>query len=224
LDINPPDNYTALDEAIENLYGYDWLIFISPDSVNSFLQRFQQHEQQVSELDALKVCALGKSTVSALEEAHVHVDVMPARLDPGSVVAEIAMYLGSVNELTGLNLLIPQATIGRGYLLGSLEEAGARTDVVAAYRTVAESNSGLPRLRTVLMSGGIDCVVFTSATDVEELARLFDTNNLAQLLNSAAIACLDDETSRIAAQFGLRASIRPADSSTQVLIEAIASH
>lgn len=224
FEITPPDNYAALDEAIENLYGYDWLIFISPDSVNSFLQRFQQHEHQVNELDALKVCALGESTVSALEEAHVHVDVMPARLDPASVVAALRAYLDGANGLTGLNLLIPQATIGRDYLIGELEKAGARTDVVAAYRTVAESDSSLPRLRTLLMSGGIDCVVFTSATEVEEFARLFDTTDLTHLLKSTAVAVLDDEGSKTAARFGIHSTIRPDELSGQALVEAIASY
>lgn len=223
LEITPPDNYAALDEAIENLYGYDWLIFISRDSVKAFLQRIQRHEHDVSEIDVLKVCALGESTVSALEEAHLHVDVVPARLDTASVVASLTAYLDGVNELSGLNLLIPQATIGRDYLKDNLTEAGARTDVVEAYRTIADSGSNLLRIQTLLVSGGIDCVAFADACEIYDFARLFDTNDLSRLLKQVAVACLDEATSKSGARFGLCSSITPAEPSIQALIEAIAS-
>src|SRR5882762_3683854 len=39
LDISPPETYASLDEAIENLFGYDWLIFRNVNAVTFFLGR-----------------------------------------------------------------------------------------------------------------------------------------------------------------------------------------
>jgi uroporphyrinogen III methyltransferase/synthase len=224
LDIQPPESFTALDEAIENLYGYDWLIFGNVDSVRFFLQRLEQQEHEISELDSLKVCAIGELTRTVLEEARVHVDVESAQLDSATVVEALATYLGGADSLRGLNFLIPQSTIGRDYLKDHLEEAGARADVIAAYRTAAASDSRLVRLRTLLLSGGIDCVVFADASEVHSFARLFDTNDLGALLSNVALAALDEETAETAARFKLATALRPAGRSGQSLAEAIAGY
>ena len=38
--ITDPESYQSLDEAIENLYGYDWIVFTSANAVDYFLRRF----------------------------------------------------------------------------------------------------------------------------------------------------------------------------------------
>ena len=39
IEIREPDNYDRLDEALDHLYGYDWLIFTSTNGVDYFLKR-----------------------------------------------------------------------------------------------------------------------------------------------------------------------------------------
>ena len=45
IEIKEPDSYQQLDEAIDHLYGYDWLIFTSANAVESFLKRLVHQEQ-----------------------------------------------------------------------------------------------------------------------------------------------------------------------------------
>lgn len=224
LDIQPPGSFTALDEAIENLYGYDWLIFSNVDSVRFFTRRLKHQGHEINELDSLKVCAIGELTRTALEESCVHVDVGSAQLDSATVVETLAIYLGGADFLRGLNFLIPKSGIGRDSLENYLEEAGARADVVAAYRTVAASNSRLLQLRTILLSGGIDWIVFADASEVHSFARLFDTNDLAALLGNVAVAALDEETAKTAARFKLATALRTAGRTGQSLTEALAAY
>src|SRR2546428_13235871 len=56
----------ALDEAVANLYGYDWIIFKSVAAVECFLGRLEQLGHRVSDLDTVRVCAIGKATVQRL--------------------------------------------------------------------------------------------------------------------------------------------------------------
>jgi len=55
LDIHAPETFAALDEAIENLFGYDWLIFRNLSAVTFFLARFQGLGHQISDLDSVRV-------------------------------------------------------------------------------------------------------------------------------------------------------------------------
>src|SRR6202521_5482699 len=58
VEIIDPDSFAALDEAMQNLFGYDWLIFANPNAAGFFHSRLQALGHEISELDALRVCAL----------------------------------------------------------------------------------------------------------------------------------------------------------------------
>src|SRR5437764_14512888 len=51
IEIVAPDTYALLDEAIENLFGYDWVIFTSVNGVEHFLRRLESAGKDVRELD-----------------------------------------------------------------------------------------------------------------------------------------------------------------------------
>src|SRR3982751_6251395 len=77
IEIVEPESYAELDQAIENLYGYDWLIFTSVNGVHYFLRRLEALGREVGELDQLRVLAIGEATSVRLREAFIHVDVVP---------------------------------------------------------------------------------------------------------------------------------------------------
>src|ERR1051325_3218731 len=68
IEIIEPESYAPLDEAIENLYGYDWLIFTSVNGVDHFLRRIEARGMEVSHLDELRVCAIGEATAERLRD------------------------------------------------------------------------------------------------------------------------------------------------------------
>jgi uroporphyrinogen III methyltransferase / synthase len=224
IDIGEPENYVALDEAIENLWGYDWLILQSGDAVNSFLRRFQILGHEISELDDLRVCGVGEAAIAALEESQVHVDVIPDGLSFQLTFEAIETYVGGCGELRGLNLLGPVAGISPGYLRQAIEEAGGRLDLVTAYRTCAANEPDFARLQALITGGGIDCIAFASSSEPREISDLFDTNDLGLLLAGAAVACFDASTAEVAASLGLKAVIVSQDADARALRQAIATH
>lgn len=220
-DIGEPENYEVLDEAIENLFGYDWLVFQNAPAVKFFLRRFQTLGHEISELDSLRVCGMGEETSARLEAAQVHLDVIPDGLSFQATVAAIETYVGGPEALSGLNFLVPRAGNGRVYLQKALEAAGGRVDLVPAYRTGQASDPDFPRLDALITGGGIDCIVFESPVEVREFAAVFDTNDLGRLLAWIAVACTDT-TVQTAARFSLTAEIVSQGEDT--LAEAIASY
>src|SRR4051812_25591664 len=73
IEIREPESYERLDEAIEHLYGYDWVIFTSVNAVEFFLRRLSRHNLTAADLDEVNVCAIGTATAEKLSSAHVHV-------------------------------------------------------------------------------------------------------------------------------------------------------
>lgn len=223
IQIRELDSYERLDEAIEHLYGYDWLIFTSVNGVDHFFRRIETTGHDPRELDELKVCAIGEATADKLRELHVHVDVIPEEFKAEGVFAALSRFVGGKDSLHGLNVLIPRASVARDYLPKTLEEAGARVDVVPAYRTSLPENVDRGRIAAML-SGGADCIAFTSSSTVRNLAQLFDTDDLSEVLAGVTIACIGDITSKTVTQHGLQVAIQPSQFTIPSLARAIAEH
>jgi uroporphyrinogen III methyltransferase/synthase len=224
IEIAEPESFARLDEAIDHLYGYDWIIFTSVNGVEHLLRRLQAREHQISELDDLRVCAIGETTAESLVAAHVHVDLIPDQFRAEGVFAALETFTGGRAALAGLNILIPRAAVGRDYLPRALEEAGARVDVVTAYRTVQPEGLERGRVSAMLAGGAADCIAFTSGSAVRNLAQLFDTNDLPAVLSGVAIACIGASTAKTAAEFGLPVDIQPRQFTIPDLARAIAEH
>src|SRR5215217_5438694 len=209
IEIRELDNYERLDEALDHLYGYDWLILTSANGVEFFLKRLINRGLQIEDLDEIRVCAIGQRTAEKLHEAHVHVDIVPSQSTAEGVFATLSEFVGGAERLYGLNVLLPRAAVGRDYLPKALAEAGARIDVVTTYQTVLPENFDRGRLSAMLAGSG-DCIAFTSPSTVKNLAKLFDTYDLGKTLPGVVIACIGPITAAAAVEYGLRVDIEPA--------------
>jgi len=223
IEIRELESYERLDEAIEHLYGYDWLIFTSVNGVEHFFKRLRARERDASDLDELKVCAIGEATAARLRDLHVHVDVIPDEFKAEGVFAALENFVGGTEALKGLNVLIPRASVARDYLPKALEQAGARVDVVPAYRTLVPENLDRGRVAAML-SGSGDCIAFTSSSTVRNLAQLFDTQDLSEALAGVVIACIGDITATTAADYGLQVKIQPQQFTIPALARSIADY
>ena len=221
--LRPPDNLAALDEAVANLYGYDWIVFIDSDAVRFFVGRVQQQSREVSDLDTLRVCAIGEATATELDHARVHVDVVATQTNPSAIIEQLATYAGGIEHLDRLNFLLPQAAIGRDYLKEHFENIGARADVVVSYQTVANDDlTRLAGLHSMLLTGSVDAVVFATPDEVFELARVFDTNNLGPLLRNAFVLAMGDATTNAAEAAGISRLLQPKASAPFAITELLA--
>ena len=222
LQLTPLENFAVLDEAIANLYGYDWIIFVNADAVRCLLERLEQQSRDVSDLDSLKVCAIDEATATALEHEQVHVDVATIKTSPSAIVEQLAMYAGGIEYLNRLNFLLPQAAIGRDYLKEHIEATGARADVVIAYQTVATDDlTRLAALQSMLLTSSLDAVLFTSPDEVSKLARVFDTNNPGALVRNALVVAIGDATANAAQAAGISQPLQPNESSPKAIIELL---
>jgi uroporphyrinogen III methyltransferase/synthase len=222
IEIVAPESYALLDEAVENLFGYDWVVFTSVNAVEYFLRRLESAGKEIGELDELRVCAIGDATAERLADAHVHVDVVPQKFQAEGVFDALESYIGGREKFENLNFLLPRAAVARDFLPRALESAGARVDVVPAYRTVRPETTDRARVEALLLGGGVDCVTFTSSSTVHNFAQLFDTRDLSRVLAGVRVACIGAITAQTASEYGLKTDIQPSEFTTPALARAVA--
>src|SRR5215510_11456862 len=221
IEIRELENYERLDEALDHLYGYDWLKLTSTNGVEFFTKRLLTRGLKIEDLDEIRVCAIGQRTADKLHDAHVHVDLVPSQSTAEGVFAALSEFAGGDEHLHGLNILLPRAAVGREVLPKALEQAGARVDVVTTYQTVLPENFDRGRF-SAMRTGSGDCVAFTSPSTIKNLAKLFDTHDLGKVLPGVAIACIGSVTANTATEYGLNVDIQPVQFTAKDLAQAIA--
>ena len=215
------ESHERLDEALEHLYGYDWLLFTSVHAADYFLRRLKSKGLESDIIDDLRVCAIGDATQRFLLEARVHVDVVPLTPRTKDVFAALEQFVGGASELSGLNFVTPRAAIGADALTRALSEAGARVDAVPSYRVRVSAGSE-PGRTAALLAGQADCILLTTPDAVSNLARLFDAHDLSEVLGEMLVAATDDESAKAGAQYGIQIEVLPA--LAEATAQAIAEH
>jgi uroporphyrinogen-III synthase len=201
VEISAPADDASLHEAIENLFGYDWLVLKNVRAADYFLRALLL-KHRTEELDELRVLTIGSETAEMVAERQVHVDIALERFAHADIYREIESYVGESSSLSRQNLLVPSANIIIESFEDLLVDAGARVDPVTAYQTCADRLE-LIRLRTLFAGGGVDSVVFSGGSAIAEFADLFDTDDLGRVLSGVKVICLDPATRDLAGKYGL---------------------
>jgi uroporphyrinogen III methyltransferase / synthase len=218
IEIRPPTSYGPLDEAIQQIKSYDWLIFTSVNGVERFLGRFEKLEKSLANLAGIKIAAIGPETAKSLEAAGIPPGLVPQRYQAEGILETLAG-----ETLRGKKVLIPRAAKARDILPETLRRQGAQVDVVVAYQTVLPQVD-VPALCRVLSEGGIDMVTFTSSSTASNFAVMLSGQDLPRILARIAIACIGPITKKTVEDLGLRADVVAAEFTIPGLVSAIADY
>jgi uroporphyrinogen-III synthase len=220
ISITQSEPIAALDDAIDNLFGYDWLLLKNASAARCFLERFTKLNHSLHELDDLRLCVIGDQAAEVIRDSQLHIDVEIGSAN--AVFATLEDYVGGRASLSGLNLLVPSANMTGEKFQREFEETGARFDRITAYRTTSDPYA-LAQLNALLVGGGIDFVFFKTGGEIEELAQLFDTQGLETILRETAVICADQTTRMAARDFGLADVFTPSEPTTDALLGLISS-
>lgn len=213
ITIAPPEPGSALDQAIQRLSEYDWIIFTSANGVQQFRTRLADMlRMPPAQLQGIpgfngKIAAIGPKTAEALRRSGTEVHVMP-----GEYRAEA--ILDVIGEVQGAHILLPRADIARAELAVGLRRRGAIVDEVAAYRTLPATP---PPSAFAQLQKGVDVVTFTSSSTVRYFVAL--TRGIDY--GDPAIACIGPVTAETARQLGLRVDIVADEYTVDGLLRAL---
>ena len=209
-----PDDWSLLDNALNNLSKYQGLIFTSVNGVRFFAKRLKSIGQDIRELKGLRVFAIGPKTAQSIRDLGIRVDVIPEKFVAESLIE-------SMKNIKGQRFLLPRANIAREILPIQLREMGAIVDVVPAYQTVLPDTQ-VDELHKRLEAGSIDIITFTSSSTVKNFLELTGEKFLPSIKN-IKIACIGPVTEKTAREAGLNVEIIPEQYTVSSLLDAIES-
>jgi uroporphyrinogen-III synthase len=162
LEIAPPVSFDFLDRALRQIEAYDWVIFTSANTVRVVGARAEVILAATDMPRRPKVAAVGRATASAAREAGWDVAVVPEEYVAESLVSALK------NDISGKRVLLARAAVARDVIPDALGAAGARVDVVDAYRNVIPQ--GAPEHLRRALADRLDAATFTSSSSVTHLA------------------------------------------------------
>jgi uroporphyrinogen III methyltransferase/synthase len=149
--ILPPDDWTAIDRAVERLQAFEWIVFTSVNGVDHFLSRLPDAARLAG-----KVGAIGPGTKQSLVARGIEVAWMPRSFTSAA--------LGEQLPGPPAKVLLVRADIATAELEDTLRARGFELERVDAYRTEAINGE---EIRAVV--DRVDAVALTSAS----IARSF---------------------------------------------------
>lgn len=215
IEILPPDDFAELDEAIQNLPAYQWLIFTSVNGVDYFFRRLEAAGLDTRSL-SLKVAAIGTATAERLKTHGINADIVPADFRAEGILAALD---GSIKP--GMRVLIPRTPAARDILPARLRDKGAEVTVVTAYKT-GRGHIDRQLLSAKFSAGEIDIVTFTSSSTVVHLLSSLG-DEAVSLITRAKVACIGPVTAATCLKHGIKPDIIAEKYTMQGLTEAIVS-
>jgi uroporphyrinogen III methyltransferase / synthase len=218
INIMPVDSYAILDEELERLREYHWILFTSLNGVKYFFRRLYAKGMDARDLRGPEIAVVGKSTADLLLDYGVNADLIPS-VFTGEGLAESLLDQG----VEGRNILIPRALHAREILPETLRGAGAQVTVAPVYQNcpVEGDREGL---RAELAAGKVQMVTFTSSSTVRNFVEMLapaSPEELRQLLTGVAIAAIGPITGKTVTDLGLKVEVMPEKHTIPELIEAI---
>ena len=184
-----------------NLEKCDWLVFTSVNGVRFFFECLEKERYDIKILNFKKIAAVGPSTAASLNKKGIKVDFFPKR----HLTSEIA---GGMGGIVGKRILLPRTDIACRDLAKQLTNKGALVDEVVVYRTLSVDDSRAIELNWLLEERKLDLIIFTSASTVQNFARLLSRINVRYSKDfKTKVACIGPVTAKAAEMAGIKPDI-----------------
>jgi len=218
IKVVPPEDWSPLDAAIDNLGTYDWLVFTSVNGVSFFFERLYEKDNDVRALKDVSTAAIGPTTAKRLRDFGLKSDIIPETYRAESIVEAFKQ-----EPMNGKRVLLPRAKEARPVLPVELRKMGAIVDEIAAYQT-EQARENVDVLIRRLEEGSIDLLTFTSSSTVRNFKALLPPERFESLIKGVTVAAIGPITAETARELGFKVDIMAQDYTIDGLCEAILRH
>ncbi len=160
IELRPTHSWDEVDQAIENLSSYAWLLFTSAHGVRFFMDRVWEREKDCRVFGLLKIAAVGTSTRESLGKYFLKPDRIPEEFS-GKALGEMF----EAAEIAGKKILFPAAKDAREELPALLKSKGAFVEKITVYENHVPDNA-LASLQSLDLSH-LNLLTFTSPSTVK---------------------------------------------------------
>jgi len=218
IEIGPPDDLAPLDQALENLSKYRWIVFTSANGVAAFMNRLCGQEKDVRALGGAKIAAIGPATAQALREHGLAADVVPPAFK-----AEVLLEALSPHVAPGDKILLARAQIAREVLPQGLVRLGVEVDVAPVYKA-RHVTAIPPAAAAAFQEGKVDILTFTSSATVHNFVLLVGKERFQALAKDAVVAAIGPITGGTLQEYGITPQIEPKDYTIPAMVKAIVDY
>ena len=217
LETIDPEDWGPVDEAIEAIGTYDWIVLTSTNGVDRFLARFRERHGNYIDLASTCIAAVGSATAHRLRAAGFPPELVPEDFRAEGLVAAFS----EIEPSRCRRVLIPRAEEAREVLPDALRAMGCDVDVVVVYRTTPATPD--PSVVARLREGSLDVVTFTSGAMAKAFLAVLASEGLdpRAVMDSMLVASIGPVTSSALNELGYDEDIEAADSTMNSLVSAV---
>jgi len=214
ITIVPPDDWTAVDEALQSIDQFHWLIFTSANGVRALCKRMTAIGGNLDALSKIKIAAIGPATATALQEFHLNADLVPTRYQSEDLAESLLGYAA------GKRILLARGDRGRELLSTQLRKVAEVVEVVVYRQFDVDSTDG--QIRDLLQHGEIDIVTLTSGNIACSFLRQLDAASQNQIRSGRTkLISFSPRTSAAVAEMGYHVVVESREFTTDGMIRAI---
>jgi uroporphyrinogen III methyltransferase / synthase len=207
IKIVEPSTYAPLDEALKRVGRYAWVLFTSTNTVEAVFRRLPPLDARAFADSG--VAAIGPATADALRAHGIEPDLVPSKYTTEALAKQLGV---APNE--GTAVLLPQADDAPRDLERALAANDWSVDVVPAYRTVPDADA--VEAGREALKAGVDAVLFTSASTVENFVRNWGTPP-----PGTVVCCIGPRTAEAAQRAGIASAAESPESSIEALVNTL---
>jgi uroporphyrinogen III methyltransferase/synthase len=195
----PPGDVRPIDKAVDCLDQFDWIVFSVGRCLRTFVERLEAKGRTVEALRHIKICALGRGTVSSLRDHRIAMDFFPRIHAPETVVE-------GLGEIRGLRFLLVRHENAPAELRRRLREKGASVAWASGCRLIMEADA---RLAWRVFGRKPDAIALASPSAVHYLVRGAELSglDLEKAIRGVPVAAVGPATAKKAREFGLEPSL-----------------
>lgn len=201
-----------LKAALANVKGYSWLVFTSPNGVKSFFELFFQNAGDLRQLGHVKFAVIGRATAEVLQQFGFRADFVPQKQVSDALADGLCERL-----TTDDRVLLPRSAIANNTLAERIREK-CPIDELKLYDTRIKTESG-QMLRSLLRSGAVQYVPFTSASTVDGFLQAVQGDS--SCLAGVKTVAIGPITKKRMLEAGITPDIEAQEHSLEGIIKAI---
>jgi len=206
----PIERNQHLQDYLKALDTYDWLIFTSKVTVETFFSFIKMEEMKTFP----KIAVIGKKTAEVLAERGLSPEFVPTAYVAESFVEEFRPYIQP-----GLRVLIPKGNLAREYIATTLTKDGLHVDEVVIYETYMPEDSRTKLVR-MLTDKQLDILTFTSPSTVDHFMAVVREFGFEQQVKECIIGCIGPVTEKKLLSYGLTVHASPKEYTVKAMIES----
>lgn len=214
----PADDVAALDQAIREMWRFDWIFVTSQNALRALQERCQALRADLKTLmGSARVAAVGPATAEALRAGGVEVTHTATKHQGVSLAQELS------TQVKGKNVFLPRSDRANPELVDRLIRLGAIVREVIAYKTISPDDETLAYARAVLQQG-VDVILFFSPSAVHHLQDILGNEKVLEISRQAIFAAIGPVTEKALRTANVERVLLAKDTTVASIVNALEEH